>query len=112
MNDAKLRAWWWQRQSLDGSLDGKPPAGDFNNLQWVTRLDVIFAELYFAALHGFLTHAGPTPSSWQAIFEARHKPHIERIQFAALGGATRIKPGTVLPAPVGIFPRYIEPTAA
>ena len=32
--------------------------------------------------------------------------------FARLGGATRIKPGTVLPAPVGIFPRYIEPTAA
>jgi methionyl-tRNA synthetase len=31
--------------------------------------------------------------------------------FAALGGATRIKPGTVLPAPMGIFPRYVEPTA-
>src|SRR5882724_4009036 len=32
--------------------------------------------------------------------------------FASLGGATRIKAGTLLPAPVGIFPRYIEPTAA
>ena len=32
--------------------------------------------------------------------------------FAKLGGATRIRPGTLLPAPVGIFPRYIEPTAA
>jgi methionyl-tRNA synthetase len=32
--------------------------------------------------------------------------------FASLGGATRIRPGTRLPAPVGIFPRYIEPTAA
>jgi methionyl-tRNA synthetase len=31
--------------------------------------------------------------------------------FASLGG-TRIEPGTKLPAPVGIFPRYIEPTAA
>jgi methionyl-tRNA synthetase len=30
--------------------------------------------------------------------------------FAALG--TRIKPGTVLPLPVPVFPRYIEPTAA
>jgi hypothetical protein len=28
-----------------------------------------------------------------------------------LGGATRIKAGTALPAPTGIFPRYIEPTA-
>jgi methionyl-tRNA synthetase len=32
--------------------------------------------------------------------------------FTALGGATRIKAGTVLPAPTGIFPRYIEPTVA
>jgi len=31
--------------------------------------------------------------------------------FASLGGATRIEPGTRLPSPVGIFPRYIEPTA-
>jgi methionyl-tRNA synthetase len=32
--------------------------------------------------------------------------------FDGLGGAARIKPGTALPAPTGIFPRYIEPTAA
>jgi methionyl-tRNA synthetase len=32
--------------------------------------------------------------------------------FAALGGETRIPPGTVLPAPSAVFPRYIEPTAA
>jgi methionyl-tRNA synthetase len=30
--------------------------------------------------------------------------------FGAL--AVRIKPGTVLPAPAPVFPRYIEPTAA
>jgi methionyl-tRNA synthetase len=32
--------------------------------------------------------------------------------FTALGGATRIRPGTPLPAPSGIFPRYVEPTPA
>jgi methionyl-tRNA synthetase len=32
--------------------------------------------------------------------------------FAALGGETRIPPGTTLPAPSAVFPRYIEPTAA
>jgi methionyl-tRNA synthetase len=31
--------------------------------------------------------------------------------FAALGGAARIKAGTRLPAPVGVFPRYVEPAA-
>ncbi len=29
--------------------------------------------------------------------------------FAALGAAGRIAPGTVLPEPVGVFPRYVEP---
>jgi methionyl-tRNA synthetase len=32
--------------------------------------------------------------------------------FAALGGATRIEAGTKLPAPVAVFPRYVEPSAA
>jgi len=32
--------------------------------------------------------------------------------FAALGGATRIAPGTVLPTPTGIFPRYVDSSAA
>jgi methionyl-tRNA synthetase len=35
---------------------------------------------------------------------------VESRNFAALG--TRIKPGTVLPAPAPVFPRYIEPSAA
>jgi methionyl-tRNA synthetase len=35
---------------------------------------------------------------------------LEARNFAAL--ATRIRPGTVLPAPAPVFPRYIEPTAA
>jgi methionyl-tRNA synthetase len=29
--------------------------------------------------------------------------------FAALGSGSRIEAGTVLPAPVGVFPRYVEP---
>ncbi len=32
--------------------------------------------------------------------------------FAALGEAGRIKPGTTLPAPVAVFPRYVEPQTA
>jgi methionyl-tRNA synthetase len=32
--------------------------------------------------------------------------------FAALGARSRIAPGTQLPAPQAVFPRYIEPTAA
>src|ERR1700757_3423066 len=36
----------------------------------------------------------------------------EQRDFKFLGGEMRIKPGVTLPAPTGIFPRYIEPTAA
>jgi len=38
-------------------------------------------------------------------------PQEEQRMFAALGGHTRIVPGTTLPAPQAIFPRYIEPAA-
>ena len=51
------------------------------------------------------------PDSSAKLLDSLGIPQDAR-DFANLGGATRIKPGTVLPAPVGIFPRYIEPTAA
>jgi len=34
----------------------------------------------------------------------------DRRDFAALGGAYRIAPGSMLPAPAPVFPRYVEPT--
>jgi methionyl-tRNA synthetase len=36
---------------------------------------------------------------------------VDARNFAALGSATRIAAGTALPAPVGVFPRYVEPKA-
>jgi methionyl-tRNA synthetase len=36
----------------------------------------------------------------------------EARSFATLGGETRIAPGTMLPVPSAVFPRYIEPDAA
>ncbi|MEH2477514.1 methionyl-tRNA synthetase [Nitrobacteraceae bacterium AZCC 2146] len=51
------------------------------------------------------------PDSAAKLLDVLGIPADER-DFAALGGATRIKPGTALPAPTGVFPRYIEPTAS
>jgi hypothetical protein len=34
MNEAKLRAWWWHRQGLDGSLTEKPPAAVLERSGW------------------------------------------------------------------------------
>jgi methionyl-tRNA synthetase len=51
------------------------------------------------------------PAASSKLLDSLGIPEGER-DFAALGGARRIAPGTVLPAPQAVFPRYIEPTAA
>jgi len=51
------------------------------------------------------------PAASAKLLDSLGIPESER-SFAILGGATRIAPGTVLPAPQAVFPRYIEPTAA
>jgi len=51
------------------------------------------------------------PASTAKMLDSLGIPEGAR-NFAALGEAGRIKPGTQLPAPVGVFPRYVEPTPA
>lgn len=80
-----LKWFNWLYLIVTKGVRDNPPAGGFNNVQWLTRLDVIFAQFYFDALNGFLRRAVPTPSSWQALFEARNQSGIERIQFALAG---------------------------
>jgi hypothetical protein len=62
-----------------------PPADGWRDVQWTTRLDVVFANFYFAAIANFLGQRASTPSSWQALFEVRHRGGIDRIQFALAG---------------------------
>lgn len=50
------------------------------------------------------------PDSSAKLLDSLGVPQVAR-DFASLGGSTRIKAGTALPAPVGIFPRYVEPAA-
>ena len=51
------------------------------------------------------------PESSAKLLDSLGIPQDAR-DFAALGGAARIKPGTELPSPAPVFPRYIEPSAA
>jgi methionyl-tRNA synthetase len=48
------------------------------------------------------------PVSANKLLDNLGVPTSER-NFAALGGAKRLAPGTALPAPAGVFPRYVEP---
>ena len=61
-----------------------PPSSGWNDAVWLTRLDVIFANLYFNAIADSL-NGNPVPSSWQALFEARQRTDADRIQFALAG---------------------------
>ncbi|MGY4488060.1 methionyl-tRNA synthetase [Bradyrhizobium sp. LM3.2] len=50
------------------------------------------------------------PTASGLLLDSLGIPEGER-NFAALGGASRIAPGSTLPAPTPAFPRYIEPAA-
>ncbi len=48
------------------------------------------------------------PASAAKLLDLLSQPEADRT-FAALGAGGRLKPGTELPAPQGVFPRYIKP---
>ncbi len=52
------------------------------------------------------------PASAAKLLDLLGQPDGEARQFSALGEKGRLKPGTVLPEPQGVFPRYIDPAAA
>jgi len=65
-------------------VDANPSAGAWQDPDWLLALDVVFARYYFGSIRGYLAGTG-IPSSWSALFEARFRPEIERIQFAVAG---------------------------
>jgi Family of unknown function (DUF5995) len=60
--------------------------GYFNDPEAISRLDVIFAQLYFDAVDGTV-HRGrqAPPWAWKVLFESRGRPDVFPIQFAAAG---------------------------
>jgi len=66
-------------------IDGQPPVNGWEDAAWLTRLDVVFAGFYFAAIASALEGNPDTPSSWEALFEARNRSGVDRIQYALAG---------------------------
>jgi hypothetical protein len=77
---------WFNRLYLmvTQQVDLHPPGGAWKSPLWLTRLDVVFAGLYFSGLAGFLGGRS-VPSAWNALYEARNRTGIDRIQFALAG---------------------------
>ena len=58
----------------------------FSDPAWINRLDVVFANLYFAAVTAAQQgEAGAVPRAWWPLFSNRLTPKIARIQFALAG---------------------------
>ncbi len=77
---------WFNRLYLmvTQQVDLNPPGGAWQDPEWLLRLDVVFAGYYFDAIRDSL--AGQSiPSSWSALFEARYRSGVDRIQFALAG---------------------------
>jgi hypothetical protein len=66
-------------------VDLQPPPTGWKDAPWLTRLDVVFASFYLAAIADALQQNPALPSSWEALFEARTRAGIDRIQFAFAG---------------------------
>src|SRR5271170_4656447 len=78
---------WFNRlyMMVTQQVDEQPPEGGWHDPAWLTRLDVVFAGFYLRAIADFLGNSPSTPSSWDALLEARYTPGIDRIQFAVAG---------------------------
>ena len=57
----------------------------FRDLEFLAALDVVFANLYFAALTADRDGGAGAPAAWRPLLEARHERGIARIQFALAG---------------------------
>ncbi len=77
---------WFNRlyMMVTQQVDLHPPGGAWRSPAWLVRLDVVFAGFYFNAVGAFLAQI-TLPSAWSALFEARFRTGIDRIQFALAG---------------------------
>jgi Family of unknown function (DUF5995) len=57
----------------------------YEDRDFLVRLDLEFARRYFDALSRYATDRSTAPGPWRILFDARSHPDIERVQFAAAG---------------------------
>jgi hypothetical protein len=71
---------WFTRlyRAVTENVEAAIRPGAFKNPLFLERLDVVFANLFFAALER-------TPRAWSPLLVCRAKPHIAPIQFALCG---------------------------
>jgi hypothetical protein len=71
------------------AVDSASSGSEFENPEFIRRLDVTFAGLYFAAEATIDSDGGGCPASWRPLVEARSEQR-EPIQFALAGMTAHI----------------------
>jgi hypothetical protein len=69
-----LKWFNWLYRLVTNAVDAVPPAGGWKNPQWLTQLDVVFANLYFSAVESQLHGRTPSMRIKQVLFEVGYAP--------------------------------------
>jgi Family of unknown function (DUF5995) len=72
-------------QGVTEAVKSNIQQGSFTDPTWVSDLDVVFANLYFAAIDAMSGGPGAVPGAWEPLIAARANSGIEPIQFALAG---------------------------
>ena len=67
------------------SVDADLVASTFADAPFLQRLDVAFADLFFAAVDAFARDPAVVPPAWTPLFESRSRRGIAPLQFALAG---------------------------
>ncbi len=59
--------------------------GFYSDPEFMQHLDVVFANIYFAAVDAVVAEPTDLPAAWQPLLEVRSNPGIYPIQFALAG---------------------------
>jgi len=78
---------WFNRLYLQVTRSVRHAVGGtaFRDARFMTELDVVFANLYFAAVAAGEGDPSRVPSAWRPLLRARTTPRIARLQFALAG---------------------------
>ena len=69
MDERKLRAWWWHRQGLDGSLRGASPAAALERAGWARSVGGVGPYLTLFARAGTSREAADAAAAAREIHE-------------------------------------------
>src|SRR5205085_2938439 len=97
--------WWFNHLYLRVTLAVRKSmtATTFRDPQFLERLDVVFANLYFDAVAAGDIQPAAAPSAWRPLFECRHQQGLLSLQFALAGMNAHINRDL----PAGIVSTYL-----